>query len=85
MTTFTLTKHLTNWKGLFQNVVRTFLINNFWTRSLVPQTLYAREKNFVGRSLREKCPYSEFFWSVVSRIRTKYSVRMPKNTDQNNF
>ena len=23
-------------------------------------------------SLREKCPYSEFFWSVFSRIRTEY-------------
>ena len=23
------------------------------------------------QSLREKCPYSEFFWSVFSRIRTK--------------
>ena len=26
---------------------------------------------WVG-SLREKCPYSEFFWSVFSRIRTEY-------------
>ena len=46
MTTFTLTKHLTNWKGLFQTVVRTFLINDFWTRPLAPQTLHAREKEF---------------------------------------
>ena len=23
-------------------------------------------------ALREKCPYSEFFWSVYSRIRTEY-------------
>ena len=22
--------------------------------------------------MREKCPYSEFFWSVFSRIRTEY-------------
>ena len=27
------------------------------------------EKNY---SLREKCPNSEFFWSVFSRIRTEY-------------
>ena len=42
-------------------------------------------------SLREKCPYSEFFWSVISRIWTKYreirsispySAQMRKNTDQ---
>ena len=41
-----------------------------------------------------KCPYSEFFWSVFSRIRTEYaeilrispySARMRENTDQKNF
>ena len=43
--------------------------------------------------LREKCPYSELFWSVFSRIRTEYgevqsislySVRMRENADHNN-
>ena len=43
--------------------------------------------------MRKKCPYSELFWSVFSRIRTEYgemrsispySVRMGENTDQNN-
>ena len=40
--------------------------------------------------LREKCPYSEFFWSVFSAfgINTEryhpYSVRMRENTDQKN-
>ena len=42
---------------------------------------------------REKCPYSELFWSVLSRIWTEYreirsifpySVQMQENTDQNN-
>ena len=42
---------------------------------------------------REKCPYSELFWSIFSRIRTKYReilsifpyvVRMRENTDENN-
>ena len=29
-------------------------------------------------TLREKCPYSEFFWSVFSRIRTEYGeIRNP--------
>ena len=46
-----------------------------------------------GGSLREKCPYTEFFWSVFSRIRTEYgeirsvspySVRMRENTGQEN-
>ena len=43
---------------------------------------------------RKKCPYSELFWSVFSRIQTEYfvycilrlntSVRMQENTDQRN-
>ena len=45
-------------------------------------------------TLREKCTYSEFFWSVLSHIRTEYgeirsislySVRMRENKDQKNF
>ena len=44
-------------------------------------------------TLREKCPYSELFWSTLSRIRTEYgeilriflySVRIRENADQNN-
>ena len=44
-------------------------------------------------SLRKKCPYPEFFWSVFSRIRTEYaeirsispySVQMPENRHQEN-
>ena len=44
-------------------------------------------------ALREKCPYSEIFWSVFSRIRTEYGeilrtspylVQMRENTDQKN-
>ena len=43
--------------------------------------------------LRKKCPYSELFWSVFSRIWIEYvkiqiispySVQMWQNTDQNN-
>ena len=45
----------------------------------------------IGVSLCEKCPYSEFFWSVFSLIRTEYReirsispylVKMLENTDQ---
>ena len=41
--------------------------------------------------MHKKCPYSEFFWSLFSRIRTEYenlqsislySVRMQENADQ---
>ena len=35
-------------------------------------------------ALRKNCPYSELLWSVFSRIRTAYSVRMRENADQNN-
>ena len=35
-------------------------------------------------SLREKCPYSELFWSLFFRIWTEYSVRLRENTDENN-
>ena len=30
--------------------------------------------NILYRKLREKCSYSEFFWSAFSRIRTEYCV-----------
>ena len=45
----------------------------------------------LTKTLCEKCPYSEFFWSVFSRIRIEYgeirsispySVRIRENTDQ---
>ena len=48
---------------------------------------------FNSCTLREKCPYLEFFWSVFSHIWTEYgeilrispySVRMRENTDQKN-
>ena len=48
---------------------------------------------YQSQTLREKCPYSEIFWSVFSRIRTEYreipsispySVQMWENTDQKN-
>ena len=47
----------------------------------------------VWQWLRKKCPYSELFWSVFSRIQTEYaeirsispySVWMRENTDQKN-
>ena len=49
-------------------------------------------KGFVN-TLPEKCPLSEFFWSVFSHIRTEYrdilrisqyAVQMRENTDQKN-
>ena len=49
-----------------------------------------REKDIRHYSQREKCPYSEFFWSVFSRNQAEYeeiqsistySVRMRENTN----
>ena len=54
-------------------------------------TKITRLLNSSKKPLREKCLYSEFFWSVFSRIRTEYgeilrtsaySVQMWENTDQ---
>ena len=37
-------------------------------------------KKFLGHTLREKCPNTEFFWSVFSRIRTECrKIRTRKN------
>ena len=44
-------------------------------------------------TLREKCPHSQFFWSIFSLIRTeygemwnisRYSAQMRRNTDHEN-
>ena len=50
-------------------------------------------EDLQNSTLREKCPYSEFFWSVFSCIRTEYgeilcisphSIQMRENADQKN-
>ena len=55
------------------------------------RVLSTEQKQKSKYTLREKCPYAEFFWSVFSRILTEYenlrtislySVR--ENTDQKN-
>ena len=54
---------------------------------------YTYLNNFWLITLREKCPYLEFFWSVFSRSQTEYgeilrispySVQIRENTDQKN-
>ena len=34
--------------------------------------MYRKLENFALHERPEKCPYSEFFWSIFSRIRTEY-------------
>ena len=43
---------------------------------------YIRHRLNQHLTLREKCPFWTFFWSVFSRIRT---IRIRKNTDHRNF
>ena len=68
--------------------IRSGLLTHF-----LPLVTFCTTRKHEKTTLREKCPYSESFWSVFSRIRTEYgktlrispySVRMRKNTDQNN-
>ena len=49
----------------FSKIFKQFLIEKAWLQS---KRLCLR---FFGLSLREKCPYSELFWSELSRIRTR--------------
>ena len=59
-----------------------FLRNSWLTRDIQPflQSVSLLEV----LSLHKKCSYSEFFWSVYSRIWTEYSIRMQENTEQKN-
>ena len=54
-----------------------FLAPNSFTILILEYSLI-KQINNQESSLLEKCPYSELFWSVFSRIRTisPYSVRM---------
>ena len=36
--------------------------------------IFSEVQRYLNPSLRKKCPYSEFFWSVFSRIWTEYRV-----------
>ena len=69
--------------SLFRNKFQQFC--QIWTSNLVCMLPMS--------SLREKCPYSEFFWPVFSCIPTEYgeifciflySVRMRENTGKRN-
>ena len=46
------------------------IVKNDWEWFLQRQN-YKKRKNIQEPPLREKCPYSEFFWSAFSRIRTE--------------
>ena len=55
----------------------------FWTLGILNIQQIDLQPNH-DQTLREKCPYSEFFWSAFSRIRNEYSrmqTRKTPNTD----
>ena len=61
-----------NWIVKF---VRKHLLNKCWASQntiFVVQFFSRQTKKICKMALREKCPYSEFFWSAFSRIRTEY-------------
>ena len=73
--------------GWTQDIVNLFLHYNSLS------TMHPKILSLVTTSVREKCPYLEFFWYVFSCIRTEYriirsispySVWMRENTDQKN-
>ena len=66
---------------------------SFWKAKLMPAKLIQVFISLFQITLREKCPYSGFLWSVFSCLRTEYgemrsispySVRIRENTDQKN-
>ena len=62
-------------------------------KKLIFCNVYNVWRTFFNISLREKCPYSELFWSAFFGIRIEYeeilcispySVRIRENAEQNN-
>ena len=59
-----------------------FLRNSWLTRDIQP---FLQPVSLLEvLSLHKKCSYSEFFWSVFSRIWTEYSIRMQENMEEKN-
>ena len=76
-------------KNTSGELLLTLVAVNYFLKKVSSQ-LFGRFFNIL---LREKCPYSELFWSVFSRIRTEYggirsisphSVWMREDTDRGN-
>ena len=80
-------------KAKFLRVAFYYILTNTG-RSKWRKILLNYMQKSVLLALRERCPYSEFFWSVISRIQTEdgeirrispYSVQMRDKMDQKNF
>ena len=92
-----LVKHL--WWSFFAKIDKGFFIFVFsFVNAYSTERFFNSCRRFFNwttscQSLREKCPYSEFFWSAFPHIRTEYgqirsispySVRIRENMDQKN-
>ena len=81
-------------KKIFQNLRNFNLFFYFKCTSQIEIYMQGDHLSFFERkSLRRKCPYSDFFWSAFSCIRAQYgdlqsksrcSVQMRQNTNQEN-
>ena len=95
---FTWAREWLHWLPCFWSCISIFVKNlyfsrrTYWHQSIFG-ALATNAYVYWNYILSEKCPYSDFFWSVFSRIRTKYgeirsfspdSVRMRRNMDQKN-
>ena len=49
-------------------------INGWQGSEYISENSISFHKDVEWWPLREKCPYSEFFWSAFSRIRTEYGT-----------
>ena len=76
---------------VLQNII--FQTNGAYLQHIFKGVAYNERQLSLICTLREKCPYSELFWSAFSRIRTEYgeiiriswySIQMRENADQNN-
>ena len=71
-----------NWYSAVNSTVMQLKEPNYGDRVTIHTAMKSRKL-----TLLEKCLYSEIFWSIFSRIQTKYSpysVRMKENKDQKN-
>ena len=77
---------------IWSHLLKKSLIENFIFCTVLEQLYYHTKfgkyyfKNYT-ETLRNKCPYLEFFWSVFYSIRTEYGeiLRMRENTGQKNL
>ena len=85
--------HFKFFKGCRPQILLGPFLNTLTYLQLRTKQVSLRYKTDLQHKLRERCPYSEFFWSVFSHIRTEfgkirsispYSVQMSENTNQKN-